>query len=115
MSTPNKPVSISWFQMAKGVTSFVAGAGAGSIAGNAAKSFIPTDASAVKKVTCIVGAFAISGIAADAASKYTTNYFNDTYSQVMQAKKLWNEGMEENKKRKDDAKKSEDDKKDEDQ
>lgn len=108
MSTPNKPVSISWFQMAKGVTSFVAGAGAGSIAGNAAKSFIPTDASAVKKVTCIVGAFAISGIAADAASKYTTNYFNDTYSQVMQAKKLWNESMEERKK---DAKN--DDKKDE--
>ncbi|UVK58709.1 hypothetical protein SEA_GANTCHERGOBLIN_47 [Arthrobacter phage GantcherGoblin] len=109
MSTPNKPVSISWFQMAKGVTSFVAGAGAGSIAGNAAKSFIPTDTSAVKKVTCIVGAFAISGIAADAASKYTTNYFNDTYSQVMQAKKLWNEGMEERKK---DSKKSEDDKSD---
>ncbi|UQS94723.1 hypothetical protein SEA_ZEINA_49 [Arthrobacter phage Zeina] len=110
MSTPNKSVSISWFQMAKGVTSFVAGAGAGSIAGNAAKSFIPTDASAVKKVTCIVGAFAISGIAADAASKYTTNYFNDTYSQVMQAKKLWEEGTAERNKRKDSEKN--DDKKD---
>jgi uncharacterized protein (DUF697 family) len=108
MTTPNKPVSISWFQMAKGVTSFVAGAGAGSIASSAAKTFIPTDASAVKKVACVVGAFALSGITADAASKYTSNYFDDTYSQVMQAKKLWNESMAEHKKNKDDDKKSED-------
>ncbi|WNN94553.1 hypothetical protein SEA_LEWANDO_50 [Arthrobacter phage Lewando] len=104
METP-KTVNISYFQLAKGVTSFLAGAGAGSIASNAAKSFIPEGANPIKKVACVVGAFAISGIAADAASKYTTNYFNDTRDQVNQVKKTWKE--EQDKRKAEEAKKKE--------
>lgn len=80
---------ISKYKMFKGVTSFIAGAGAGSIASSAAKSFIPTDANIVKKVACVVGTFAISGIVGDAASKYTSNYIDDTAAQVHEVKKAW--------------------------
>jgi uncharacterized protein (DUF697 family) len=102
MST-NMP-HVSKFKLAKGITSFIAGAGAGSIASNAAKTFIPADANVVKKVTCIVGAFAISGIAADAASKYTNHYFDDTYVQVQQMKKVWKEEQDKRKNEKKDDK-----------
>lgn len=80
---------ISKYKMFKGITSFVAGAGAGSIAGSAAKTFIPSDANIVKKVACVVGTFAISGIVSDAASKYTSNYIDDTAAQIHEVKKAW--------------------------
>lgn len=65
--------------------------GAGVIVKNAIKATTPADIGSIKKIGVVVGGFAVAGIVADAASRYTGNQidaFVAVYEEVKKNQKV---------------------------
>jgi hypothetical protein len=74
------------FKAIKGITGLVVSAGAGTLIANAVKATTPEDVKTLKKISIVVGTFAVSGIVADAATRYSNKTFDDVkqaYDQVI--------------------------------
>lgn len=84
--TPKKGTIMSALNVFKTVAAIVVSTGAGAIVGNTVKLTTPEDVKLISKVAIAAGGFALSGIVADAASKYTENEIDSTIAQV---KEVW--------------------------
>lgn len=74
------------FKIVKGISSLAVSVGAGAIVTNAIKATTPEDVKMIKKIVITIGGFAVSGIVADAASRYSNKTFDDakkTYDETV--------------------------------
>jgi hypothetical protein len=70
----------------KATTGIVVSFGAGAIVNNAIKATTPADVHAIKKIALVIGGFAVSGIVADAAVKYSNKTFDDVDEAIKNVK-----------------------------
>jgi hypothetical protein len=74
------------YKAIKGITGLVVSAGAGAIVTNAIKATTPEDVKTLKKISIVIGTFAVSGVVADAAVKYSNKSFDDVKDAYDQAR-----------------------------
>lgn len=72
--------------IAKMVVSGLVSTGAGAVVGNAIKQSTPEDLKTYKKVSLIIGGWALSGVAASHASAHVSGQIDSTISQVIDLK-----------------------------
>lgn len=70
-------MKINKLAIVKGASSLIVSVGVGAVLGNAIQATTPINASTVNTVLTAVGKFALSGILADASTKYVNNMIDD--------------------------------------